>query len=139
MKEMLLVTFGKGILLNLQVNKYILDVNRHLICSAKTKKNFTAHLKDSISAFVNESPDCTMEDIIQFSGPPETLAQDFMETLDEKEIRQGRRNRRIQKIVGILLIVCIIAILIEIIYILYLVGNNSTVYITEVRLASIPD
>ena len=129
----------KSSLLSWQINRYIYAVQRCLKCSARSKRKFSAHLKDSIASFINEAPDCTMDDIIAFSGPPEMLAQDFMETLDEKEIDEAQKDLKIRKFVMIVLALFATALSAAVIYILYLTVSHNTASISAVLLASIPE
>ena len=102
----------KKSLLNRQIDTYINEVKKRLTCSAKTKTRFITHLAGSAEEFMNESPGCTMGDIIEFLGQPETLARDFMETLDEVEISRGKRNRLLRNFALVVLILVIGALLI---------------------------
>lgn len=90
--------------MNRQIETYLKKVTKLLTCSAKPRTRFIAHLEDSVNDFISESPGCTIEDVIAFLGPPEALARDFMETLDEEEINRGKRNRLIKKVALIVLI-----------------------------------
>jgi hypothetical protein len=109
----------KSSTLDKQVKRYIHKVQKLLKCSAKSKKNFIAHLKSSINAFQNESPDCTIEDILEFSGQPEKLARSFMETLDKEEIKRAQRIGLTRRIILFVLLLCIIGFLIYVIIFIY--------------------
>ena len=119
-----------------QVTRYIHKVHKLLKCSAKSKRNFIAHLKSSIDAFRNDSPDCTIEDIIEFLGQPEGLARSFMETLDKKEIKRAQMKGLTIRIILVILLLCIIGFLIYVIIFIYrsagFVIIESQVYTTSI-------
>ena len=75
---------GKG-----AVDLYLKKVKKELRCPAKRKRAFLAELEAGLREFAQELPDLTIDQLIDAFGTPQKQAQDFMETLDAKEIKKA--------------------------------------------------
>jgi len=71
------------------MRQYLRAVKKEVHCSAKRKRAFLAELEGELREFAQETPDLAMEQLTEAFGSPQQRAQDFMETLDAKEIKKA--------------------------------------------------
>ena len=71
------------------VDLYLKKVKKELRCSAKQKRAFLAELETGLRELAQESSDLTIDQLTNAFGTPQQQAQDFMETLDAKEIKKA--------------------------------------------------
>ena len=71
------------------IRQYLGAVKKDVRCSAKRKRVFLTELEAELREFAQEMPDLTMEQLTDAFGTPQKQAQDFMETLDAKEIKKA--------------------------------------------------
>ncbi|MBQ7597502.1 MAG: hypothetical protein IJU56_02870 [Clostridia bacterium] len=69
--------------------RYLSAVKKNLRCSEKQKKSFLAELEASLNAFLSETPDATEARLGEMFGAPEKVAEDFLTTLDAKDIKKA--------------------------------------------------
>lgn len=76
-----------------EVENYLRELNRHLDCPKRIRKPFLDKTRQMAEDFVQGKPDATAQDIIDYLGEPQELAQGFLETL-EPEMLKRYRNRK---------------------------------------------
>lgn len=69
--------------------RYLSAVKKNLRCSGKQKKAFLAELNASLTAFLSETPEADEAQLCVAFGAPETVAEDFLSTLDSKDIKKA--------------------------------------------------
>ena len=69
--------------------RYLSAVKKNLRCSEKQKKSFLAELEASLNAFLSETPEATEARLGEMFGAPEKVAEDFLTTLDAKDIKKA--------------------------------------------------
>lgn len=85
------------------VDLYLKQVKKELRCPAKRKRAFLAELEAGLREFAQELPDLAMEQLTDAFGTPQKQAQDFMETLDAKEIKKAFTWKK-------LVLICVLAV-----------------------------
>ena len=85
------------------VDLYLRQVKKELRCPAKRKRAFLAELEAGLREFAQELPDLAMEQLTDAFGTPQKQAQDFMETLDAKEIKKAFTWKK-------LVLICVLAV-----------------------------
>ena len=88
------------------IRQYLREVRKEVRCSAKRKRAFLAELETGLREFAQEAPDLTMEQLIDAFGTPQQRAQDFMETLDAKEVKKAFTWKK-AVVIGLIAIVLI--------------------------------
>ena len=99
------------------IRQYLGAVKKDVCCSAKRKRVFLTELEAELREFAQEMPDLTMEQLTDAFGTPQKQAQDFMETLDAKEIKKAFGWKKVVLIGMILMLliwgVVMVAVLID--------------------------
>lgn len=76
------------------VNAYCRRVRRALPCTRKQKAAITRKVRDSIEAFLEETPDADFEQVRGRFGEPETIAMAYIEDMGGKDILRSLQIRR---------------------------------------------
>lgn len=69
--------------------RYLSAVKKNLRCSSRQKKSFLAELEASLNAYLSETPEATEARLGEMFGAPEKVAEDFLTTLDAKDIKKA--------------------------------------------------
>lgn len=77
------------------VQKFINDINLHLICSQKEKKIILSDMKNSISDYIESSNAETIQDVYKHFGTAETVAKSFNDNVEPKRIKNIMNFRKI--------------------------------------------
>lgn len=77
------------------IEKYISDVNSHLLCSSKKKKEIIEDIRGAVLDFAENSGAENIEDVYKHFGTPEELAKAHLAELDPKQIKKKVNIRRI--------------------------------------------
>ena len=88
------------------VDLYLRQVKKELRCSAKQKRAFLAELETGLRELAQEKETVSMEQLTAAFGTPQKQAQDFMETLDAKEIKRAFTWKKLV-LIGVLAVVLI--------------------------------
>ena len=75
-------------------NQYMGQVRRALTCPQTRHEKFMQDLKPLLENFSVENPDASLSDFEEAFGAPEELAQEYMSTLDQEEVRTYERHRK---------------------------------------------
>lgn len=76
------------------VAEYFHTLERRLDCPKDIRKNFLTKTRRTAEDFLQEKPDATRQDLDDFLGEPEELAQGFLETLDQEILECYHRRKR---------------------------------------------
>lgn len=71
---------------------YLKPVKELLACSGKSKRKFYSDLISSAEEYRNKNPHATRVELYRFLGTPQELVMNFMDHIDEKEIKWARRR-----------------------------------------------
>ena len=75
--------------------RYLKAVKKNLRCSEKHRRTFLAELERSLTDYLAESPEADEATLCAAFGTPETVAADYLSTLDAKEIKKAFGWKRI--------------------------------------------
>ena len=98
------------------VDQYLGAVKKNLHCSAKKKREFLSDLEQGLHDFSQETPNLTMEALIEAFGTPEAQANEFMNTLDSTDIKKAFTWKKIL-LIAVIVIVAVYIIGITILFI----------------------
>lgn len=82
-------------LLEQQINRYLYQVQKGLTCTEESKRAFIDHLKSSVEDYAAQTPNCTIENIIQFSGEASQVSKNLMESVEPSEIARIHQRKKI--------------------------------------------
>ena len=75
--------------------RYLNAVKKNLRCSSRQRKAFLAELNVSLTAFLSEIPEADEAQLCAAFGAPESVAEDFLSTLEAKDIKKAFSWKRI--------------------------------------------
>lgn len=90
-----------------ELKKYYSEISKHMVCKRKDKHRLISDIKNNISSYIKENPDCTYQEIIEHYGTPEEIWASHLESLDAKYIKSSVKTSKFIKIT-ISIIVCFI-------------------------------
>lgn len=104
-----------------ELTNYVRQVGKK--CPTLYRRKLTAELHDSLSDFLEDTPEHTMADVLEHFGSPEKFADEYLLTMDETERRTVLHKARwIRKAVsaGMAIAILIIAVVVG-----WIVHDNS--------------
>ena len=75
--------------------RYLNAVKKNLRCSEKHRRTFLAELERSLNDYLAESPEADEATLCAAFGTPETVAEDYLSTLDAKDVKKAFSWKRI--------------------------------------------
>ena len=90
-------------------DRYIHTVKKALVCPMRKKKEFLANLRQGLEDFIQGPESVSYEDIVSAFGTPEKQADDFLNTLDPKEIKKAFVRKRIVIIAVIVILISFVS------------------------------
>ena len=97
--------------MNNKLEQYIREVNQLLPCSAKEKKRCIAELKADASAYLEQNPDASWDELYEAVGSPHSIAQAFMAHLGPEQLSHRMSIKR-KIVIGVISIAAILAIIV---------------------------
>lgn len=92
--------------------QYLLEVKRLLPCSSSEKKRCIVELEADVSAFLENYPNATLEDLYTSIGSPESIAESFIARMNH--IQFSRKLSVSRKIaIGVIAIIAFLAVVIS--------------------------
>ena len=85
-------------------NAYIRAVKKHLTCSAKTRRKLINQLNKTMSDFLEENPDATLEMLYSGFGTPSQMVAMMIQDLPSSEILVHQNQRRIVRVLTALIL-----------------------------------
>ena len=98
------------------IEKYLNEVKENIYGLEKTDR-FIDEIRNSLTDYVENNPDCDFEDLVNQFGNPEDVAREYLDSYaysSPKEISKKNRRRRILIIILIVLLAALIAYCIDI-------------------------
>ncbi len=89
--------------------QYLLEVKRLLPCSSSEKKRCIMELESDISAFLENNPNATLQDLYASIGSLESIAESFMARIDPKQLSHRLSVKR-RVVISVVAIVTFLAI-----------------------------
>ncbi len=90
-------------------DKYISEIRKQLY-SLTDADDFLKELNNDLSYFIQDNPECSMDDIIEQFGSPEDVAKEILDSSpDFVPAKLASQNRRKWVIIAVLCIVLIVA------------------------------
>lgn len=99
--------------MNDNLKQYLCELNRLLPCSTKEKKRCIAELESDASAYLEQNPDASMEELHNAIGTPQSIAQAFMARLNPEQLSHRLSTKR-KILIGVLTIATLLAFVIGI-------------------------
>ena len=90
--------------MNAVSSAYIRAVKRQLPCSAKTKRRLINQLNKTMSDFLEENPDATLEMLYSGFGTPSQMSAMMIQDLPSSEIQVHQNQRRIVRVLTALIL-----------------------------------
>lgn len=94
-----------------EIAKYLRQARKG--CPASYRRKLITEIRNNLSEFLDDNPECTMEDVLDHFGPPEKFADEYLLAMDNNDrINVFRKAGCVKKTicVGIAAIVLIVAI-----------------------------
>ena len=97
-------------------SQYMHQVRRELACTPPCRKKFIRALEPLVDDFAGENPEASLSEYEEAFGVPESLAQQYMNTLDQDEVRTYKRRRKLRRwvswtIVAVIIVTMAVALL----------------------------
>lgn len=90
---------------------YFQNVERLLDCPKPFRRHFLSHTRRMAEDFVQGNPEATTQELEEFLGEPQELAQGFLETLDPEVLeRYHKRKKLLRRGLVALLVAALIAV-----------------------------
>lgn len=68
-----------------EIAKYLKQVRKG--CPAPYRRKLMTEIRNNLSEFLDDRPECTMEDILKHFGPPEKFADEYLLAMEDAERR----------------------------------------------------
>lgn len=88
---------------------YYRQLKRKLVCPAQERTHFLEEAHRSIANFLSENPQATQADVEDFMGSPESLAETYLASIDQDDLRTYLKSRKRSKV---LIVTCILTLLV---------------------------
>lgn len=73
---------------------YFRSLKRHLNCPKAIRQPFLVKTRQLAEDFMRGKPDATSQEVIDYLGDPQELAQGFLETLEPGVLEQHKRKKK---------------------------------------------
>lgn len=97
--------------INKEIDEYIAEIKKNLICSSSQKNTIINDLRNSIVNFVEENDIDDINKVYAQFGTPEEIANQSISDTEPQKIKKNYKNHRVI-IIGVVVAVLIIAIVI---------------------------
>lgn len=88
--------------------KYISEIQKLLVCSAKERRKFIRDFNSNIDDFVSDNPDASIDELEKAMGTPQEIADGFMANVSPKYIKKRTSIARIFLIAVIFVVIFIV-------------------------------
>lgn len=107
--------------MNDTLKQYLQEVKKLLPCSSSEKKRCIIELESDVSAFLENNPNATLEDLYASIGSPESIAKSFSSRISPTQLSHRLSIKR-KIAIGVIVIVALLAIVVGIVAIK--IGND---------------
>lgn len=73
---------------------YFGTLERRLDCPSDVRRDFLAKTRRTAEEFLQEKPEATQQDLADYLGEPQELAQGFLETLEPDALERYHRRKK---------------------------------------------
>lgn len=81
-----------------ELNEYISNIRKQLVCNAADKKRLLSDLTFNIDEFIEDHPESSINDIIEHFGTPEDIAGGYLSSLEGGELNNKlKKTKKIRK------------------------------------------
>ena len=95
-----------------EFKEYWKEVEQFLTCSRASRKKFYSETLEAANRFVEENPGVAFAQVEEYLGSPQELAENYLDTLSQKEITTTKSKKKI--LMAILVIAFVIAAIVAI-------------------------
>lgn len=87
-----------------QMEQYCKQLRALLFCPPDDAKHCIADVRRTVERLRQEEPEITVDEVMEFLGQPEDVAQMFLETLDPVRVKQYHKRKKLfaRLLVGLL-------------------------------------
>lgn len=78
-----------------ELDNFIRETDKHLLCSKKTKRKFLSELKNDAYDYAESNKVLNLDDIYNHFGKPEEIAKGFNDEIDSKQLKKAIDWKRI--------------------------------------------
>lgn len=105
------------------IQQYCKAVKKELSCPGKIKKDLIIRLTPDLEMFAEENPNASLEDISAHFGSPKEVAESYLASLDEEELK--KRINKAKRIWITVIAVCAAILLLFIATYIYMIIDNK--------------
>lgn len=111
---------------------YLQSIHRQLDAPKEDRERLLSRLSHAVSAYCDENPEATAEDIIAVFGDPARCAAELMAECDPAEVARVRRNKR-RRLYSVIAVLAMLLAIMAAIFVYYDAHQIEYVdiYITE--------
>ncbi|MDD3171512.1 MAG: DUF6120 family protein [Bacilli bacterium] len=103
-----------------ELNHYIKSVKSEINCSSNLKLAFISEFKQRILEFLNENPECNINDVIQEFGSPQQISKGFESQVNIEKLKKQAKKYFYIKIVAFVLLILLV---VSCIFLIGMLGN----------------
>ena len=107
------------------IKQYCKSVRKELSCPRKIKSDLIARIMPDLEAYADENPNASFDDICAHFGTPKEVAESYLASLDEDELK--KRLNKAKKIRIAVIAVCTVILLLFITMMVCLILHNKEV------------
>ena len=107
------------------IKQYCKSVKKELSCPRKIKSDLIARILPDLEAYADENPNASFDDICAHFGTPSEVAESYLSSLDEDELKKRLKNAK--KIWITVIAFCIVIVLLFIATYVYMITYNKSV------------
>jgi len=97
--------------INKEIDEYIAEIRKDLICSASQKNTIISDLQESVKNFVEENDIDDIHKVYDQFGTPQDIANQSISDTEPQKIKENYKHHRVI-IIGVVVAVLIVAIVI---------------------------
>lgn len=112
------------------VSSYVQTLERQMDCPKGIRRPFLKRTRQAAEQFLQDRPEATRQELADYLGEPQELAQGFLETLDPDVLERYRKRKKFLLRGCIVALVGILAIVVS--WGIHLKLEPKTVEVTEV-------
>lgn len=94
-----------------ELKKHFKKVSKHLFCSKEEKQKLYAELLQMADEYTSEHEQTSLQDLEQFLGTPQKIADEFNQTLDPGVVERYKKKKKSQKIALVIILIVLFLLL----------------------------
>ena len=108
------------------IKQYCKSVRKELSCPRKIKNDLIARILPDLEAYADENPNASFDDICAHFGTPKEVAESYLASLDEDELK--KRINKAKRIWITVISVCTVILLLFITMMVCLILHNKDIH-----------